>query len=295
MMKTPIALIAAAWLTCPNALPDKIICDFATTPPEVIFTSLSPDKQLIVPESGGPKTFAVKGYAILRSKDKIPIEPQKTYLLQGEFKSDGAYPSNLYLGFELFDENGTVIQAHEINPIPGTETILAAPCAPDDTILKLSDCEKWNITSTMELAGYVAYDVDDTGKYPDLPYRKCIGRGIETKKQNGATWDLTMKSKCGIALPAGTKVRAQCGGGYMYTAAAGVKVPTAWTTYEGYACGVSDFGVTADKFWRGTKSVKIYLLANYNQQKEWGLSMKNIKLTESSKAPPKKKTPKKKK
>ena len=179
----------------------------------------------------GKHCFSVANSVQVMSKEFIPIDTTKTYVVTGWFKSTGKAPSQIYLGCAPFDEKKESIYPYHVFCIAGTETTLAEACKAEDTVLKIANGAKWNT------APYtcVAFDVDDSGQLKDLPNRNLSiyvdpGIGVEKVENKGGHWAVQLKAKCGRAYPAGTKVREHVSGAtYMYSAASRKPVPTAWT------------------------------------------------------------------
>lgn len=207
----------------------------------------------------GKFCFLRQGDAMVSSRELIPIDPSKTYVLTGWFKSVGKKPSRIYLGCFLYDARKTRICPHEVQCIAGTETTLVEACKKEDTVLKIADGAKW----TTKGRSCVAFEVDDSGNYADLPNRKTTNFGITKIENKGDHWEVHLAKKCNLAYPAGTKVRKHVGGSWMYSAAAAANVPAKWTQYTGPIKGVATQGAPTGQWWPGTKYVRILLLANH--------------------------------
>ena len=212
----------------------------------------------------GKSCFLRKGHYIIRSQELIPVEPDKVYVLTGWFKSAGDEESLLYFGYVPFDEKKRPIAPQHVNIVPGTETKLAEACTKTDTVVKVEDASKWKAWPH----GCVAFDVDVTGKYQDLPNVNVSLLGITKVEQQGEAWAITLRKACGRAYPAGTPVRAQLSGGtYIYNAAARSPVPKEWRVFTGRLNGTAKLGGPSTRLWPGTRHVQILILANYSQRK----------------------------
>ncbi|MBM4045063.1 MAG: hypothetical protein FJ279_08115 [Planctomycetes bacterium] len=229
----------------------------------------------------GKHCFSVTGAVQVMSKEFIPIDTSKTYVVTGWFKSAGKAPSQIYLGVAPFDEKKESIYPYHVFRIAGTETTLADACKPEDTVLKIANGAKWNT----EPYTCVAFDVDDSGQLKDLPNRNLSnanvpGIGVEKVENKGGHWAVQLKGKCGRAYPAGTKVREHVSGAtYMYSAAARKPVPMAWTEFKGQIKGVAKGDLPADQWWPGTKYAKLLILANFEQGAEFSLLADDLTLT----------------
>ena len=220
--------------------------------------------------NSGIYSFYEEGGKSLKSDEFIPIDLDTVYNLKGWFKSYGS-PSNskLYFGYTPYDGNQQIIKREEIQPFVGTETTLYADVNAQDMIIKVIDASIWD-TSTYHAV--VAFNIDDSGNYNDLPNRELSNRmGINnvcnpTKNDMGGHWEVSFcgGQTVGEDYFAGTKVRQhKSGGTYMYDGASNVYVPNTWTEYSGSTQGENVYGGAIGKWWRGTRYAKILFLLNH--------------------------------
>jgi Carbohydrate binding domain len=225
---------------------------------------------------GGKHCFRQKGYTVIKSSEPIPVDPEKTYILSGWLKSAGEEDSKVYFGFVALDKDKKTIATQFVNAQAKTETTLAADCKKEDTVVKITDGTNWKV----DVHRYIAFEVDDSGKYADLPNKNLSKRGTTVVEQKGDLWEVTMAAPIGKAYPAGTKIRQhRSGAGYMYTACSGKSVPQEWTRYTGKVSGVAASGYPANKWWPGTKYTKVLFLANYGMKKKGVLLADDISVT----------------
>ena len=137
------------------------------------------------------------------SMKQMEIDPAKTYRIEGEFRTapGKTVKGKLSIGFYGLDKDGHVIQVTSVNAAAGSETELAAPVNAADTVLKIKDGSKW------QNQGYVAYDVDPSGKQRDLPCKTVLNAITKTVKKNGAVYEVTLAQPAGKNLAAGVAVR----------------------------------------------------------------------------------------
>ncbi len=193
------------------------------------------------------------------------IDPNKRYTLTGWFKSVGKEPSNLYFGFMCFDADKKLIASEQVGVVGGTETVLYEDCKKEDTLVKVAHAFKWKENPR----ACIAFAVDDSGRYQDLPNRNLSGFGIIKLEEKDGYWEVRLNEPCGRAYPAGTKVREHAAGpAYLYCAAAAQAVPTEWTQYSGSVMGLSEAGAGNARWWPGTKYAKLVLLLNYEQNED---------------------------
>jgi hypothetical protein len=116
-----------------------------------------------------------------------------------------------------------------------------------DTSIEFEDtgstCTKWSSSNVPYFSQYasVAFDIDDSGAFNDLPNRKqTVKDGFISIVDNGTTCTLTLKSPAGKNYPVSTKIRAHYpGSSYNYIAADYSEVPANWKEYRGEVTGQS--------------------------------------------------------
>lgn len=138
----------------------------------------------------------------------MEIDPAKTYRIEGEFRAapGKAVKGKFCLGFYGMDKDGHVIQVSSVAVVEGSETELAAPVNAADTVLKIKDGSKW------QNQGYVAYDVDPSGKQRDLPCKTVINAITREVKKNGDVYEVVLAQPAGKNLAAGVAVRQHLAG-----------------------------------------------------------------------------------
>jgi hypothetical protein len=228
-------------------------------------------------QHSGEKCFKTVGNTKILSNKLYKIDPDKTYILSGWFKSAGKQPSRLYFGFAPYDKNKKSIASRSVMVEPNTDTVLATDCKPGDKVVKVKNGAKWK----PHRYGLIAFKTDPTGEYSDLPNPKTSPFAIIKVEQQGDVWDITLSRPCKKAYPAGTPVRQQySGSGYQYSAAANAKPPTEWKKYSGKVKGIAIINAPTDKFWPGTAYVRILMLANFQAKGDETLLWDDIKLEE---------------
>ena len=213
---------------------------------------------------GGRHAFHASGSATVQT-GFIEIDPAAKYILSGWFKSAGKEPSTVYFGFFCFDAGNRRIESQHVRPVAGTETTLVEACKKEDRVLKIADGSKWEKHAN----AYVAFNIDDSGAYADLPNWNLSPPNVISVENKGAHWEMTLAKPCGHSYPAGAKVREQdCGGGAMYSVMVGGKVPMQWGQYKATVRGVAKAGAPGGQWWPGTRYVRVLILANYGQTPE---------------------------
>lgn len=193
------------------------------------------------------------------SEELIPINPELRYSLSGFFKSEGA-EAKMCLGFVSYDADEKEIKSAQITPITGTETKLREAASKGDKVLKIENGQQWVFdTKWTPDFGYVAFDVDDSGAYSDLPNRNLSGAGLKSIRQVGGQWEVELAKPLTADFVAGTKVRQHRAQGaclWLDTQ----QVGSSWKELKGRIAGVSEGVRQPGKFWPGTKFVKVAIL-----------------------------------
>ncbi|MEN9626630.1 MAG: hypothetical protein RL557_958 [archaeon] len=216
----------------------------------------------------GSYSFLREGYEQIES-DFIAIDPTTEYYQEGWFKS-GSGNSKFYYGFIPYDKDKKEIARQYVYYYSGSETELYADIVASDKIIKIKDGSKWQVFKY----GVVAFNVDNSGNYADLPNFDLSNHDIIRVESKGDYWEVEFNTNVGKDAPAGTKIREhRFGGTYMYNSANGLSVPTSWTKYSATLTGECATG-TCDgqgKWWKGTRYVKVLIIANYGQNADYKL------------------------
>jgi hypothetical protein len=214
----------------------------------------------------GSKAFVCKSGGRVLSEELIPINPELRYSLSGFFNSEGA-EAKMCLGFVSYDADEKEITSAQITPITGTETKLREAASKGDTVLKIENGQQWVFdTKWTPDFGFVAFDVDDSGAYSDLPNRNLSGAGLKSIRQVGGQWEVELAKPLPADFVAGTKVRQHRSQGACLWVDV-QQVGTSWKELKGRISGVSEGPRQSGKFWPGTKFVKVAILnetANFN-------------------------------
>ncbi len=221
------------------------------------------------------------------------VDPNTTYELSGMFKSSWIEQSRLYFGFAEYDKDFKRIASYHVWVVPWTETELTEPVKKWDKTITFKDingsmCSKWKNRHSFDLYAVVAFDVDDSWAYNDLPNRNVnpyngtthpwssYWKSMRTMTDNWDTCTVTFSWTMVHNYPAGTKIRMQqAWWNYNYIAAAGKIVPNTWTKYSWTVKGMSVQWLSNSKFRRGTQFIKPLFLANHPYSSRWANAYKN--------------------
>lgn len=213
---------------------------------------------------GGVYAFYGANYTPVTSDFMIPIDPNIAYYQEGWFKSTGVTDSNgprLYFGYIPLDADKHVIYSNNVNYYANSNTTLFEACKSGDKVVKIVNCDNWVIYSYAQ----IAFNIDNSGNYNDLPNRNLSNYNIINKENFGTYCNITFNTNVGVNASAGTKVREHWDGStYQYTSASYELVPDTWKKFSSTIKGISNIGEEQGKFRKGTKYAQILLLLNYN-------------------------------
>lgn len=192
------------------------------------------------------------------SNELIPVNTDTIYKISAFFKSADDKKTILYLGFMPFTEEKRLIEVLNINPEPGTETELVEECISEDKILKVKDAGKWQAQPLFK----IAFNVDPSGDYKDLPNFNISPGNIISTENKGHYWEVKLDKPCANSFPAKNKIRLHKGGGtYIYALVKDGYSSQTWQELSATVRDYANFGASTGKFWKGTKYVKIVILA----------------------------------
>ena len=200
-----------------------------------------------------------------QSKELIPVDPSSGYTVSGYFMSPEG-KALVHLGVDCFDAQKRPITSERITPVPQTETELVEEAKPGDKVLKIKNGSAWEFDAELTPKyGVVAFNVDDSGAYSDLPNPNLSQQGITTIRQAGGQWEVELAKPLKEGYSAGTKVRQhKVAGASLWLATKGVGKD--WVKLSGDISGVSTVGQEKGMFWPGTSFVRISVL-NLNNDK----------------------------
>ena len=219
--------------------------------------------------------FTAKGhYKALVSKQAITIDPAKKYQISGEFRTKAGTRPSVYFGFAPYNAKGQPVTCAAVCTIAGTATEVAADAKKGSKSILVKDASKWKTSTPYALIVFGAKD-----DFSDLPNYSYISVVKDGREQEGEFWKLTLKTPLKADVKAGTKVRQHSmGAAYIYTAG-GILLPEKWVTRKGKINGMAKNTNPANKFWPGTKTVRILVLI-LNGKGDTEVEFKSIKVEE---------------
>ena len=262
---------------------DDLLLRSPTIKPAVVFKSISKNdfsgSFQVKKDSKGDKIFSLESGKHIISTKYIPVDTNNIYHLSGFFKSSTKIPGRIYLGLIPYTKNKKQIFFNTFNHVSRSETELAKPCNPKDRIIYIKDGSSWK----PQIYGCIAFDIDNSGKFADLPNFKLSPPGIKKVIQEGKLWKVVLKHPVNFNRQAGTKVREHfetASGSYLFCSAWNKKLSPIWQKYSGTVKKGLTIQKSFNKFPPNTKYVKIIILASSSNTLEIScLKFKKIKLS----------------
>jgi len=218
------------------------------------------------------KVLEATNHTFVESK-MFPINPKKSYVLSGMFKSGNDKGNTVYFGMSCYDANKQRIAAVSVNPVKKSETELTADVNKGEKVIFLKDASKLvNFVKKKRLQ--IGFDSDK-----GLPNRKLSSIVTALEKKDGA-WEATLQKTLPFAATKGTKVQGHISySTYTYVVVSKKKNLKEWTKFSGTIRPETKTGVQAKAIWPGTKYGCVIILANWGQKDGEVLQIKDINLT----------------
>ena len=220
-------------------------------------------------------------YSNVQSNNLTYVNPEKSYKISWMFRSVGEHKSRLYYWFAEYDKDFIRIENKHVNVVAWTETILTQDVNPGDKTITFKNiwgtmCNIWWNHSTFDTHAVVAFDIDDSGEYNDLPNRNVnpynwptyqdwsYGQSMRSITNNGETCTVNFSWTMIHTYPVWTHIRMhQSGGQYNYKAASNSIVPNTWKEYIWTVQWISNYGASSSTFRKWTVFIKPLILVNY--------------------------------
>lgn len=252
---------------------------------------------------GSETIYQTAGYdQSVQANDFVAVDLTKSYALSGWAKSGDEFgqrflAGNLQsFGVASFDvDYQPILPEHVYRFASATDTTLAAPLNPGDSVVQLTDASGWSNSAldsaqTRVLAWYGYQDGQGT-TYTDYSYTRNVAAGtVDGVWSAGGIVGNTIALNevwAGPSLPAGTAVRnadASESDAYLVLDSQSVSGDWSWTQYTGVFGGdVEDDGVGDSALFRpGTAYVKPEILANLHGTTENFITWRDVSITQVS-------------
>ena len=194
------------------------------------------------------------------SKQMIPIDMNKSYIMSCKLRSlDSQFPASAFFGLRMYDENKRQIYWNNEAVIPATETTLTTDAKEGTKELSVVPNPLWLKSKRPA----IAFNVQDA--YEDLPNFE-VSPEIAKISDEEDEYKITLKTPLKKSYPAGTKIRLHSTYGAPFCWAARGWIPQEWKEFSHTMKGESEKGTPGDKFWKGTKYVRIFVwFGNYDK------------------------------
>lgn len=219
--------------------------------------------------NSGKHAFTLKTKQVHVFEPLIPVETGRAYHLSVKMKSvDGRKPASANFGIYLYDEEKRQIGLCHVSAKEGTQTKLLKPLEAGSTVAWLEKRGEW-----LKPAKHYRIVLNVKKDLSDLP-NFALSPRMEEMEETGEGWKVTFQEPVEKSYPAGTAVRQHSAflqGLYWVT---NEWVPTEWTTYSTTLQGEALSGTPKDKFWRGTRYVRVMVrFGNWDRVPEEGAEL----------------------
>lgn len=191
---------------------------------------------------------------------RFTVDPNKTYTVKAAARAKDAQDKKtswVLVGFNAFDKTGRPINSVNVNCIPTTFTTVAADAKKGDTVLLVKDASK------VKKGNFYSFVKDAKADLSDLPNYNVFVTGVKDAVKKGDNWEITFSKPLVSDVAAGTAVREQIHGGYIYTGGS-ANVGADWKILSGSIKGLDTKGVWYSTRWPiGTVQAQFVILANW--------------------------------
>ena len=221
----------------------------------------------------GEKEMTPAGKLLFTSKKLLTIDPTKKYTMKMDVATGKGDKTHFFLfGLIPAEANGKQYESLCIQTVSDTFTQLAKDVKKGDKTIVVKNASKWKTLKHL----VIAYNAKED--FSDLPNRQIIRSYVESVKQEGDNWIITLNKPVNVDLTAGTNVRQHAAGGYFYFQALFMspeKNATLSKTITGKAVQGS---FTSTAFPPAMTHAYIVILANWNNS-NIPVTIKNATLT----------------
>ena len=196
----------------------------------------------------------------LISSQMFPVDMNKTYIISAWMRSlDDHFPASANLGMRMYDKDRKEIKINNECSYPDTETSTAADSVIGSKELLVVKNPEWlKIKHSL-----IAFNIKE--QYQDLP-NFDLSPQIEKLIDEGARYKVVLRGPLEKTYPAGTKIRLHSPWGAPFYWGADGWMPMEWKNFSNTIKGEAQNGTPKDKFWKGTKYVRIFVwFGNWNR------------------------------
>jgi hypothetical protein len=185
------------------------------------------------------------------SSQMIPVDINKTYVLSTWMRSlSEKLPASGYFGIKMYDEKKREIVQKNITADKSTEMRLVTSAVKGSKELYINANKIW-----LNKTFVVVFNVKED--YKDLPNFDCSPR-IKKVIDEGWRYKVILSGPLSNNYPAGTKVRIHWPWTDPLFWIAKGWMPTTWKKFSTTLKGEAKTGTPKDKFWTGTKYVRVF-------------------------------------
>ncbi len=193
----------------------------------------------------------------------VKIDPNKLYTFSGKFKAVGSAPCKVTILLITHDKFMRGFSYYAINVRQGTETTLTEPVRAGDSVIMVKDAGTWQAKPYFG----IAFGIDDSGQYHNLPNHNLSSAGIKSVTRSGNHWQIALNRPVKKSYLSGCKVRLHRSGRPKMTAIPTQNISTEWTDLSFKFKGISKLFKPRGKgeikkFWPYTEYIAIKILVS---------------------------------
>lgn len=214
-------------------------------------------------ETSGP------GYPVKTEyKELIPIDVDGMYVMTCYMRSlDSENPASGYMGLYMFDKDKNPIYQNAVEVLADTESELIGRVDEGSDFLLV----KKNMNYLTQEHCVVAFNVKDY--YLDLPNHDLSPK-VKAIEFGGDHLIIRLRSPLKKSYSVGTRIRLHTQWRAPFYWAAEGWMPDKWKKFSVTLNGISDFGTSDKKFWKGTAYVKPFIwFGNWNRKPKAGAKL----------------------
>lgn len=222
----------------------------------------------------------------INSKNYTYIVPWKTYNIEWFFRSIWSKQSDIYFWFKEYDKELRFIGAPNVLTISWTESKLTKKILIWDTNIEFEDswntCNNWLNWTYFSNYATVAFNTDNSWNFNDLPNYDLSLMWFDSVTDMWNYCRLSLKNEISKEYVIWTKIRMHSSWwSYNYIWAGWTNVNFNWQNFSWEINWISKHWISNLKFRRGTKFIKLVILANHYWTDDETLLIDDLKLVES--------------
>ena len=207
---------------------------------------------------------------MLMSRNFIPVNPAKKYIVEGEFRTSAKKAAKFQIGVVSLSATRRVINPNNTIVVPGSGAVLLKAAPKGSKMITVKTIHRWN----PKTKSHIVIKADNKGKFTDLPNFNIVGKVDNVTVKGDKILEVTLKAPLKIDLAANENIRLH-NDGAVHVCSKPMTADNQWKKFSHVITGYSK-GHTQTNFRHGAKYAKIFV---YNHRGNV-LEFKNLILKE---------------